>query len=180
MLGDSISAAYGLPQDAGWVSLLQARLDENHYKLTIINASISGETTSGGANRIDALLAKHQPRVVIVELGGNDGLRGLSLRSMRQNLEQIVRRSQANSAYVLLLGMRIPPNYGRVYASRFEDIFSRVADQFTLAFVPFFLEGVAQDPLLMQADGIHPAAAAQTAMLDHVWSALEPLINQAQ
>jgi len=180
VLGDSISAAYGLPQDAGWVALLQARLDKNHYKLTIINASITGETTSGGANRIDALLAKHQPRIVIVELGGNDGLRGLSLQSMRQNLERIVLRSQAKSAYVLLLGMKIPPNYGRVYTSRFEDIFSEIAGQYALAFVPFLLEGIAQDPQMMQADGIHPAATAQTAMLDHVWSALEPLIERAQ
>ena len=180
VLGDSISAAYGLPEDAGWVSLLQAKLDENQYPLHIVNASISGETSSGGANRIDALLAEHRPRFVILELGGNDGLRGLSLVSMRQNLERIVQRSQANSAYVILLGMQIPPNYGRIYATRFQEIYSQIAGQYSLAFVPFLLEGIAQDPQLLQADGIHPGAAAQGAMLDHVWSALGPLIDRAQ
>lgn len=180
VLGDSISAAYGLPEDTGWVSLLQARLNENNYTFNTINASITGETTSGGANRIDALLAKYQPRFVILELGGNDGLRGLSLVSMRQNLERIVQRSQANGAYVILLGMQIPPNYGRIYATRFRDIYSQIAGQYALAFVPFLLEGIAQDPQLMQADGIHPGAIAQAAMLDYVWSALGPLIDQSQ
>lgn len=180
VLGDSISAAYGLPEDTGWVSLLQARLNENNYTFNTINASITGETTSGGANRIDALLAKYQPRFVILELGGNDGLRGLSLVSMRENLERIVQRSQANGANVILLGMQIPPNYSRIYATRFQDIYSQIAGQYALAFVPFLLEGIAQDPQLMQADGIHPGAIAQAVMLDYVWSVLGPLIDQSQ
>jgi acyl-CoA thioesterase-1 len=180
ILGDSLSAAYGLPEDAGWASLLQARLDENQYPLRIVNASITGETSSGGASRIDALLAQHRPRYVILELGGNDGLRGLSLVSMRQNLERVVQRSQTESAYVILLGMQIPPNYGRKYTTQFQEVYSQIAEQNDLAFVPFLLDGIAQDPQLMQADGIHPGAAAQEAMLDHVWSAFRPLIDKTQ
>ena len=177
VLGDSISAAYGLREDAGWVTLLQEKLTKNHYQFTIINASITGETTSGGANRIDDLLERHQPSIVILELGGNDGLRGLSLKVMRQNLAKIIQRSHESGAKILLLGMRIPTNYGARYAEKFHSTFHELADEYNLALVPFFLEGVALDPTLMQSDGIHPGSAAQPILLDAVWPEIKPLID---
>lgn len=177
IVGDSISAAYGIPEDAGWVALLQEKLEQNHYKFNTINASITGETSSGGVNRIDTLLAQYQPSIVILELGGNDGLRGLSLTAMRKNLQQIIQRSQKQHAQVLLLGMHIPPNYGSRYTAQFHQTYHQLAGEHAVAFEPFFLDGVAQDPQLMQSDGIHPAAAAQPIMLNHVWAVLEPLLH---
>ena len=177
ILGDSLSSAFGIPEDRGWVALLQQRLDENHYKCTTLNASITGETTSGGANRIADLLERHSPTIVIAELGGNDGLRGLSLKAMRGNLESIVTQSQSAGARVLLLGMRIPENYGGVYTRRFHATFHELAEQYGTALVSFFLADVALDPTLMQDDGIHPNSAAQPLMLNRVWPQLKPLLN---
>ena len=178
VLGDSISAAYGLREDAGWVALLQEKLEKNHYQFTIINASITGETSSGGVNRIDTLLNRHNPKIVVLELGGNDGLRGLSLKVMRQNLEQIIQRSRNVGAEVILLGMRIPTNYGARYAESFHRTYLDLAAQFDLPLVPFFLEKVALNPALMQSDGIHPGRTAQPILLDEVWPHIEPLLNK--
>lgn len=177
VLGDSLSAAYGIHQDEGWVSLLQQRLEKDFPKLSVVNASISGETTSGALSRIDGVLRTHQPAVVIVELGGNDGLRGLPLIDMQKNLGKIIRKSLDAHARVLLVGMRIPPNYGPFYSRGFEGVYKKLADEYDIARVPFLLEGVALNPLLMQDDGIHPRAAAQPQLLDNVWPQLVPLLR---
>ncbi|MEM7206714.1 MAG: arylesterase [Pseudomonadota bacterium] len=177
VIGDSLSAAYGIPERAGWVALLQERLDKNDYNFNIINASITGETSSGGATRIQSILAEHAPEFVIVELGGNDGLRGLSLKSMRDQLSHIVQSSQASGAKVLLLGMKIPPNYGAQYTRKFEDSFVQIATEHSVSLVPFFLEDVATDLSLMQDDGIHPNAKAQPLMLNRIWPAFEALLQ---
>ncbi|MEM7294095.1 MAG: arylesterase, partial [Pseudomonadota bacterium] len=176
VLGDSISAAYGIPEDVGWVALLQEKLNENHYQFNTINASITGETTSGGAHRIDKLIEEHAPELVIIELGGNDGLRGLSLKRMRTNLEIMIRSSQASGAKVLLLGMRIPPNYGVQYTTRFENTYVSLAEEFDIPLQPFFLVDVAERRELMQDDGIHPGVDAQPLMLERVWPELLPLL----
>ena len=176
VLGDSISAAYGMPEDEGWVALLQDKLEKNGHSANVINASITGETSSGGANRIAGLLEKYQPEILILELGGNDGLRGLSLKSLRQNLNTIIQKSQQRDTQVLLLGMRIPTNYGARYAEQFHQTYHELSSDHALPFVPFFLEDVALDPSLMQADGIHPGQQAQPLMLADVWPMLEPLL----
>ncbi|MFG6157372.1 arylesterase [Halomonas sp. 1390] len=176
VMGDSLSAAYGIEQRAGWVSLLQARLDG---KARVVNASISGETSSGAAARLPDLLGQHRPEIVVLELGGNDGLRGLPPGQMRANLAAMVEASQAADAEVLLLGIDIPPNYGQAYRDAFTGVFTRLADEHDLPLVPFLLEGVALDDELMQDDGIHPTAAAQPRILENVWPELAPLLEQS-
>ncbi|WP_151704979.1 arylesterase [Nitrincola alkalilacustris] len=177
VLGDSLSAAYGIPQQQGWVSLLEKRLQDQGYAYSVVNASSSGETTSGGLNRLPALLERHQPDWVLVELGGNDGLRGLPLPVIRKNLSQLVELPLDAGAQVLLIGIRLPPNYGARYGDSFFELYADIADQYRVERVPFMLEGVALDWDLMQDDGIHPNAQAQPLILDTIWQHLEPLIR---
>lgn len=174
VLGDSLSSAYGIPLEKGWVSLLQKRLQNKHMKWQLINASITGDTTHGGLARLPGLLQRHRPAIVIIELGGNDGLRGLSLREMKQNLVKMTQLAQQAGAAVLLLGVRLPANYGPVYGERFHRVYREVADTTGATLVDFFLQGVAETTERMQADGIHPAAEAQPLILDNIWPELEP------
>ncbi|MCJ7837654.1 MAG: arylesterase [Burkholderiales bacterium] len=175
--GDSLSAAYGLAQEAGWAALLQARLEQKVMDYTVTNASISGETSSGGAARIAEALKVHKPRVVIVALGANDGLRGLPTAQMRANLAKIVSRSQQAKARVLLVGMRVPPNYGASYTRQFAQVYTDLAREYKTALAPFLLEGMADQRELFQADNLHPTAAAQPILLENVWQALRPLLK---
>ena len=174
VMGDSLSAAYGIEADRGWVSLLQARLED---KARVINASISGETSSGGASRLPELLGQHDPDIVLLELGGNDGLRGLPPGQFEANMRRMIEASHAANAEVLLLGIDVPPNYGRAYRDAFTGVYRRLADDFELPLVPFLLEGVALDDNLMQDDGIHPTAAGQPIILENVWPQLEALLE---
>lgn len=176
VVGDSISAALGLETSQGWVSLLQKRLDEEGFEHRVVNASISGDTSAGGASRLPALLGEHKPELVIIELGGNDGLRGQPPAQLQQNLAGMVERSQQAGAKVLLLGMRLPPNYGKRYTDAFARVYQDLATSRQVPLVPFFLEGVGGVEGMMQADGIHPAAGAQGKLLDNVWPSLEPLL----
>lgn len=178
VLGDSLSAEYGLVRGTGWVALLENRLQENRIAYQVINASISGETTSGGKARLEKLLAMHKPRVVVIELGGNDALRGLSLKATEDNLRAMINASQKAQAQVLLVGMRIPPNYGRDYTEQFFSLFAKLAKQTQSGLVPFLLEGVANDINLFQADRIHPLAKAHPTMLNNVWPHLQPLLKK--
>ena len=175
--GDSLSAAYGLSQDAGWPTLLQARLKQERMNYTVTNVSISGETTSGGAARIAETLKVHKPRVIIVALGGNDGLRGLPPEQMRANLAKILIASLQAQARVLLVGMRMPPNYGETYTRQFAQVYADLAHKYKTALVPFLLEGMADRRALFQADDMHPTAAAQPIILENVWKALVPLLK---
>jgi len=176
VFGDSLSAGYGLPQGSGWVSLLEQRLTRDRLDYTVVNASMSGETTLGGRNRIVAALAEHQPALVIVQLGGNDGLRGNSIEQTRRNLIAIVEASRKAGAKVLLVGMRIPPNYGQVYRRRFEALFAEVARQQNASLVPFMLQGFADKREWFQSDGIHPAVEAQPRILDNIYRRLRALL----
>lgn len=179
VVGDSLSAEYGLPRGKGWVSLLEQRLATAPAKAQVVNASISGDTTSGGRSRLSALLRQHQPAVVVIELGGNDALRGLPLSMTSDNLTAMVRTAQQAKAKVLLLGMDMPPNYGARYAQEFKALYAKVAREQRTALVPFFLKGVADGPdptRLFQADRIHPNEDAQALMLDNVWPVLQPLL----
>jgi acyl-CoA thioesterase-1 len=176
--GDSLSAAYGIGQKEGWVTLLEERLKQRKLDYNVANASISGETTSGGAARIDDALARFRPDVVIVALGGNDGLRGLPVGEIKANLERIVRAAQARKARVLVAGMRMPPNYGQKYTQEFQGAFADVAKQFRTGYVPFLLDGMADRRELFLADQIHPSAQAQPIILDTVWKGLEPLLRK--
>lgn len=176
VLGDSLSAEYGLARGSGWVELLTERLAQNGHRHAVANASISGETTAGGRTRIDSLLARHQPAVVVIELGANDALRGLNLDSTEANLTAMVRAARKAGARPLLLGMMLPPNYGSRYTERFRALFPKVAKAEKAALVPFFLEGVAEDLKYFQADRIHPNEAAQPLLLDNVWPALRKLL----
>jgi acyl-CoA thioesterase-1 len=176
VLGDSLSSAYGLDVAAGWVQLLQDRLDRRKAAYRVVNASISGDTSNGGAARLPSALAKHAPDVVVVELGGNDGLRGLPLSVTRGNLERIIVASQTAGARVLLLGMRLPPNYGPAYNDAFHAIYEQLADQYRVGRVPFLLDGIGGLDEMMQADRIHPRAEAQPILLDNVWPHLQPLL----
>ena len=176
IVGDSISAAFGLDTRAGWVSLLEQRLEHEGFKDIVVNASITGDTSANGSARLAPLLAEHKPALVILELGGNDGLRGMPPAQLQQNLASMIDRSQAVGAKVLLLGMQLPPNYGARYNKSFADVYPQLAEQKNVALVPFFLEGVGGVPQLMQADGIHPAANAQEKLLENVWPALKPLL----
>jgi acyl-CoA thioesterase-1 len=175
--GDSLSAAYGLSQDAGWPALLQERLTRKKLDYSVVNASISGETTSGGAARIAGALAEHTPKVVIVALGANDGLRGLPVELMRANLAKIVRASQAHQAKVLIVGMRMPPNYGETYTRQFYDAYARLAKEYKTALAPFLLDGFSEKRAMFQNDNIHPTAEAQTIILENVWKPLAPLLK---
>lgn len=176
VFGDSLSAAYGIAQKDGWVTLLQERLRKNGIDYSVANASISGETTAGGASRIAATLAQRKPAVTIIELGANDGLRGLPVKQMKANLDAIIRAARNAGSKVLLVGMRMPPNYGAAYTREFEASFSELARQHKLPAVPFFLEGIADKPELFQPDQLHPVASAQPRLLDNVWKALRPLL----
>ncbi len=177
ILGDSISAGYGLAQGEGWVALLEQRLRRDKLDYNVVNASISGETTLGGRNRIADVLAEHRPAVLIVALGANDGLRGNPLEETRRNLIAIVEAGRKAGAKVVVAGMRIPPNYGPVYSRRFEGLFAEVARQQNVSLVPFLLQGFAEDRKMFQADGIHPAAIAQSRILDNVYHRLRPLLS---
>lgn len=176
VLGDSISAAFDLDTRQGWVSLLEQRLAAEGFDYRVVNASVSGDTSAGGLARLPTLLAEHRPQLVIVELGGNDGLRGQAPAQLQQNLAAMVQQSQKVGAKVLILGMQLPPNYGVRYTTAFASVFPQVANQTGAALVPFLLEGVGGVPALMQDDGIHPGAAAQAQLLDNVWLGLKPLL----
>ena len=176
VFGDSLSAGYGIRQDAAWPALLGRRLQEKNLDYKVVNLSISGETTSGGRARIDAALDRHSPRVVIVALGANDGLRGLPLPQLRDNLTAIVASAQKKNARVLLVGQRIPPNYGS-YAAQFHATFGEVAKARKTALVDFLLDGVATQAQLFQADNLHPTAEAQPLLLDNIWRGLAPLLK---
>jgi len=176
VVGDSISAAYGLAERDGWVQLAEDALSEQGKELTMVNASISGDTTSGGLARLPAALSRFQPDVVVIELGGNDGLRGYSLKDMRENLTAMVEASQAADAKVLLLGMQIPSNYGAAYTRRFFQIYEKVANNTGAALVPFFLEPIALERKYFQPDGVHPTLEAQPILLNHVLPALQALL----
>ena len=175
--GDSLSAAYGIPQARGWVALLEARLERERLDYSVVNASISGETTAGGASRVQAALERHRPAVLVLALGANDGLRGLPIGQMKRNLSAIIERAQKAGARVLLVGMKLPPNYGPDYPAEFEAAFAELAKRHRTARVPFLLEDFAEKPELFQPDRIHPDAAAQPLMLERVWTALRPLLE---
>jgi acyl-CoA thioesterase-1 len=177
-MGDSLSAAYGMRVEQGWVTLLQQRLESEGYGYRVVNASESGETTGGALARLPRALAKQRPAVVIIELGGNDGLRGLPTDGVQSNLESMVRLSRKSGARVLLIGMRIPPNYGPAYTKSFHELFAQVATSQRVPLVPFFLDGIALDEGLMQDDGLHPNAAAQPKLLAQVWPLLAPLLHK--
>ena len=178
VLGDSLSAALGIRPEQGWVALLAQRLQAQGYGYQIVNASVSGETTSGGLERLPRALQLHQPGTVILELGANDGLRGLAVDETRENLAHMVRLSQAAGARVLLVGMRIPPNYGPRYTEQFARMFPELANQYHLPLVPFLLEKVALDPTRMQQDGMHPNARGEPPVLDTLWPYLKPLLKK--
>ncbi|HSH42335.1 MAG TPA: arylesterase [Arenicellales bacterium] len=178
VLGDSLSSAHGIGEQQGWVSLLQDRLDENGHPHQVVNASVSGDTTRDALSRLDAVIARHQPDIAIVELGGNDGLRAFSIDSIEENLSRIIRMLREAGARVVLAAMRMPPNYGPVYTRAFENLYPALADRFDAALVPFFMDGVATDRALMQDDDIHPNAAAQPILLENVWRVLQPLLEQ--
>jgi acyl-CoA thioesterase-1 len=177
VVGDSLSAAYGLRADQGWVSLTEQRLRASRPGWRVVNASISGDTTAGGAARIARELARSRPAVVVIELGANDGLRGLDLAASRANLDRMIRLSRGAGARVLLLGMRLPPNFGPQYTQRFERMYVELAKQHQAALLPFFLAPIAADRRNFQADNLHPTAAAQARLRDHVWPALAPLLK---
>ena len=178
VLGDSLSAALGIRPEEGWVALLAQRLQAQGYGYQIVNASVSGETTSGGLERLPRALQLHQPGTVILELGANDGLRGLPVSETRENLARMVRLSQAAGARVVLVGMRIPPNYGPRYTESFARMFPELANQYHLPLVPFLLEKVALDPTRMQQDGMHPNARGEPPVLDTLWPYLKPLLKK--
>ncbi|MEY4730870.1 MAG: esterase TesA [Pseudomonadota bacterium] len=176
--GDSLSAAYGLSQKDGWVALLSQKLEQNKFPHKVVNASISGETTFGGATRIETALKQHKPAIIIVELGGNDGLRGLPLTDSKSNFEKILRASNNAKAKILLVGMRLPPNYGRDYTEKFHAMYATLAKQYKAELVPFMLEGVADSRENFQADNIHPTAKVQPQILENVWRPLQPMLMQ--
>lgn len=178
VVGDSLSAAYGVPSETAWVQLLSNRLQSNGLNnWSVVNASISGETTDGGVRRLPELLEKNNPSVVIIELGGNDGLRGFPPGVIRSNLATMVEHVQGSGARAILVGMQIPPNYGQRYTQLFADIFPALSDSYNTALVPFFLDGIYDQKNLMQGDGIHPTAEAQPRLLENVWPVLEPLLE---
>jgi acyl-CoA thioesterase I len=178
VFGDSISAGYGLPLEQGWVELLRTRLKAQGYGYQVVNASVSGETTAGGLARLPRALELHHPSIVILELGGNDGLRGLPIAQMRTNLTQMTSSSTAAGAKVLLLGMRMPPNYGPEYTKQFAMVFSDLATEKKISLVPFLLTDIALSPALLQADDIHPNAQGQPILLDNVWPTLKLLLHK--
>jgi len=179
VLGDSISAGYGVAVEDGWVGGLSARLEAENYPHRVVNASISGDTTSGGRARLPNAVERHKPDIVIIELGGNDGLRGQPLEAMRQNLQAMIEQARGAGARVLLLGIRLPPNYGRAYIERFIGVYEELAETTGVALVPRVLDGVGERREFMQDDGIHPNADGHAAILDNVWPTLLPLLKAA-
>lgn len=178
VFGDSLSAGYGIPLEQGWVSLLERKLRGVNPDYKVVNASISGETTAGGRSRIEAALKNHRPAIVILALGGNDGLRGQGLDSMRANLEAIIATCRRFKAEVLLVGMRLPPNYGPAYTEKFQQVYGQLAHQYKLPTVPFLLEGFAENQEYFQSDGIHPSVQAQPRIAETVWKSLRPLLKR--
>ncbi len=178
MVGDSLSAEYGLARGTGWVPLLAQRVSEQYPNYQVINASISGDTTSGGVARLPALLSQHKPAIVVLELGSNDALRGLPLTMTEQNLRRMTQEARQAQAQVLIVGMQIPPNYGRQYTERFTQIFPAVAEDEKARLVPFLMEGMAANRAMFQADGIHPNEGAQPQLLNNVWPALQPMLQK--
>jgi len=176
--GDSLSAAYGIDEDEGWVTLLSYRLNLEQYPFRVINGSVSGETTTGGLERLPAMLDSYTPDILILELGGNDGLRGLPLEILKQNMESMIELAENSGAQIILTGIQIPPNYGPRYAVPFAEIYAELADEKNLALVPFLIEGIPEQTELMQRDGIHPKAEAQILILDNVWPVLEPALER--
>lgn len=176
ILGDSISAAYNMEISQSWPSLLQDRLQQDGYAYEVFNSSISGETTQGGITRLPRLLEKHQPGIVVIELGGNDGLRGLPIEVTQQNLSSMIELSQQAGARVVLAEMRIPPNYGRSYTEKFNQTYTMLEESFGVTLLPFILQDIALEPGMMQADGIHPSIEAQPVILDKVWAVLSQLL----
>jgi acyl-CoA thioesterase-1 len=179
ILGDSLSAGYGLSAGQSWVNLLQTRLDESGYPGKVVNASISGDTTRGGLARLPRALKIYQPAVIIIELGGNDGLRAIPIDEIRRNMDSMIRLAGESGAAVLIAGIRLPPNYGQDYTTRFHNTLKDSAEAGGATFLPFILEDVALEPGMMQSDGIHPTAAAQAQILDNIWPYLEPLVEGA-
>jgi acyl-CoA thioesterase-1 len=180
IFGDSLSAGYGIDVDQSWAALLQSRLEQQGYEHRVVNASISGETTEGGAERIAPALVNFEPALIILELGGNDGLRGFPPDRMRSNLEEIITTSKASGAAVVLLGIRIPSNYGPRYTQAFESVFRETAEALDVPWIEFFMEGIALNDDLMQADGIHPNAAAQPKLLDNAWPIIEAALGSTR
>jgi acyl-CoA thioesterase-1 len=176
VLGDSLSAGYGMDREKSWVSLLETRLNERGYSYRVLNSSISGDTSQGGLTRLPRLLERYQPKIVIIELGANDGLRGIDPAVTRANLSDMIARSQASGARVLLAGIRLPPNYGSAYLQQFESMYADLASEYQALLVPFFMDGVAMEPELLQADNIHPNEAGQPVLLENVWAVLEPAL----
>ncbi len=177
-MGDSLSAGYGIEQSKAWPNLLAQKLQQEGYRYEVHNASISGETTSGGRTRLAEALQRTQPQIVIVELGANDGLRGLSLKAMRDNLDAMISASKGADAKVLLVGMRMPPNLGQAYTDKFQATFAELAKEHRTAFEPFLLEDVVQHRELIQSDGLHPVASAQPILLNRIWAKLKPLLHK--
>ena len=177
VLGDSLSAAYGVPSETAWVELLRDRIENQDLDWTVVNASISGETTDGGLRRLPGLLEAHDPTIVVIELGGNDGLRGFPPNVIESNLANMIEQVRDTGATPLLVGMQIPPNYGQRYTTMFADIFPTLSDRYNTVLVPFFLDGIYDQDGLMQGDGIHPTEEAQPRLLENIWPKLEPLLN---
>lgn len=180
VFGDSLSAGYGLTPGSGWVNLLEQRMKSAGYAYRIVNASVSGETTAGGATRIEAALREHRPAIIVIELGGNDGLRGLPIEQMRKNLAAIIETSERRGAEPILLGMRLPPNYGTSYTTKFQDMYNGLARRYKIPLVPFLLERIAARADYFQLDMVHPTAAAQSLILEEVWTHLEPVLRARQ
>lgn len=178
VLGDSLSGAYGISTEQGWVSLLQQHITDQGYPYRVINASVSGDTTRTGLSRIEAALRQHQPDIVIVALGGNDGLRGLAFSEIENSLANIIQQCQQNNAQVLLAGVRLPPNYGPAYNEKFAALFESLSQRYQIPLVPRMLDQVADYRELMQADGIHPTAEAQPKIMKNIWAGLEPMLNE--
>ena len=178
VIGDSLSAEYGIERGSGWVSLLEPRIRDTFPGFQIKNTSISGDTSSGGLTRLPEALEQHSPAVVLIELGSNDALRGLSLQATQKNLAEMITLSQETGAKVVLIGMQIPPNYGTRYARQFHELFPALAQEHKTDLVPFLLDGIATDRTLFQADGIHPNETAQAALADNVWSVLQPVLTR--
>ena len=178
--GDSLSAAYGIEAEQGWVHLLAGQVNREFPSFRVINGSVSGETTTGGLERLPAMLAEYSPEVVILELGGNDGLRGIPVEAIRENLDAMIRLIRADGAQVLLAGIRIPPNYGPRYTEPFHENYFSLAEEHGLPLLPFLIEGIPENPELMQDDGIHPVAEAQPIILENVWEVLEPMLRERE
>ncbi|MGA9574771.1 MAG: arylesterase [Lysobacterales bacterium] len=178
ILGDSLSAGYGMQREMSWVSLLETRLSKDGYSYQILNSSISGDTSQGGLTRLPRLLDRYKPQIVIIELGANDGLRGIDPNVTRKNMASMIRQSQAIGARVLLAGIKLPPNYGSAYLQQFESIYTDLANEFGTLLVPFLMDGIAFEPDLLQADNIHPNEKGQPVLLDNVWKVLEPVLER--